>query len=364
MVARGRAAPDAGDETRVSPGRTRVASKERSRLPLLGALAVIVIAVIVAVAVLGTGGGGGAAATVSSVPPPPDRAGAPATKTYPVPGRPNAAAIGGGRAWIASFDNPRLRVFDAKTGRRGRSIDIGTGTSSLATGFGSLWILNQIDGSLRRRSLGPGGGLSKPVDVVQGQPVHAQVVTTGEGGVWIAARSIRPGVEDFVARVRPNDVPLHVVKKIPMPMGAQSIAVGYGAAWVVNTRADTVTRIDLVSGAQTTANVGRNPRAIAVGGGWVWVANRGNSTVTAIRPSSLETKTIRVGQFPQGIDVSGGYAWVPGYGDNTLTRIGVRTRRVAGKPLTMPLNPKAVAGLGHDVWVTSTSDNSVTHVRF
>jgi len=58
-----------------------------------------------------------------------------------------------------------------------------------------------------------------------------------------------------------------------------------------------------------------------------------------------------------------GYVWVPGYGDSTLTRIDVRTRHVVGKPLQMTLNPKAVAGFGSDVWVTSTSDGSVTHVR-
>jgi DNA-binding beta-propeller fold protein YncE len=133
---------------------------------------------------------------------------------------------------------------------------------------------------------------------------------------------------------------------------------------VVNNKLDTVTRIDLVTAEQTSVPVGRNPRAIALGGGWVWVANRGSSTVTAIRRSSLETKTIKVGKFPQGIDVAGGYVWVPGYGDNTLTRIDARTRRVAGRPLAMPLNPKAIAGSGHDVWVTSTSDGSVTHVRF
>jgi DNA-binding beta-propeller fold protein YncE len=154
------------------------------------------------------------------------------------------------------------------------------------------------------------------------------------------------------------------VKNIEMPEGAQSIAVGYGAAWVVNNKQDTVTRIDLVTGAQTTVPVGRNPRAIALGGGWVWVANRGSSNVTAIRRSSLQTKTIPVGKFPQGIDVAGGFVWVPGYGDSTLTRIDVRTRRAVGKPLRMPLNPKAVAGFGHDVWVTSTSDGSVTHVQF
>ena len=135
-------------------------------------------------------------------------------------------------------------------------------------------------------------------------------------------------------------------------------------AWGTSGSANTVTRIDLVSAEQTTVPVGRNPRAIAVGGGWVWVANRGNSTVTAIRRTSLKTETIRVGKFPQGIDVAGGFVWVPGYGDSTLTRIDVRTRRVVGKPITLPLNPKAVAGSGHDVWVTSTSDGSVTHVRF
>ena len=364
MVARGRAAPDDADETRVSPARTRVRGDEdRSRLPLLGALAVIVIALIVGVVILSNDSGGAAQSPVKT-PTTPDRAGVPTTKTYPVPGRPNAVAIGGGRAWVASFDSPRLRVFDVKTGKRLKpDVNVGVGTTSLATGFGSLWILNQVDGSLRRLSLGPGRGLSKPVDVTFGLPLHAMVVTTGEGGVWTSLRSIRPGVVDRIERVRPNDVPLHVVKTIQIPDGAQSVAVGFGAAWVVNTRTDTVTRIDLATAAQTTVPVGRNPRAITVGGGWVWVANRGSSTVTAIRPSSLATKTIRVGQFPQGIDVAGGFVWVPGYGDNTLTRIDVRTRRVVGKPLTMPLNPKAVAGSGNDVWVTSTSDNSVTHVR-
>jgi hypothetical protein len=282
-----------------------------------------------------------------------------------VSGRPNAVAIGGGRAWVASFDSPRMRVFDLKSGKRLKpDVNVGVGTSSLATGFGSLWILNQITGSLRRRSLGPGGGLSKPVDIALGLPVHAQVVTTGEDGVWTAARSIRQGVADRVERLRPNDLPLRVIKTIEVPDGAQSIAVGYGAAWVVNARTDTVTRVDLFTAEQSTIPVGRNPRAIALGGGWVWVANRGSSTVTAIRRSSLETKTIRVGQFPQGIDVAGGFVWVPGYGDSTLTRIDVRTRRVVGKPLMVPLNPKAIAGAGHDIWVTSTSDGSVTHVQF
>jgi hypothetical protein len=365
MVARGRAAPGAGDETRVSPARTRAApAAPRSRLPLLGALAVLVAAAVAVIVILSAGDDqGGAGPEARRIQP--DRAKTPTLKTIPVSGRPNAVAIGGGRAWVASFDSPRMRVFDLKTGRRLKpDVNVGVGTSSLATGFGSLWILNQITGSLRRRSLGPGAGLSKQVDIGLGLPVHAQVVTTGEDGVWTAARSIRQGVADRIERLRPNDLPLRVVKTIEVPDGAQSIAVGYGAAWIVNARTDTVTRIDLVTAEQSTIPVGRNPRAIALGGGWVWVANRGSSTVTAIRRSSLETKTIRVGQFPQGIDVAGGFAWVPGYGDSTLTRIDVRTRRVVGKPLAVPLNPKAIAGAGHDIWVTSTSDGSVTHVQF
>jgi hypothetical protein len=364
MVARGRAAP--GDETRVSPRHdpTRAAPVRGSRLGLLGALAVLVAAAVVLILILGGGGDNEPRARSRTVAPHPVPA-APATETFRVPGRPNAVAIGGGRAWVASFNSRRLRVFDVSTGKRLKpDVDVGLGTSSLATGFGSLWILNQIDGSLRRLSLGPGRGLSQPVDIALGLPVHAQVVTTGGSGVWTAARSIRAGVLDRVERVRPNDLPLRVVKQIDLAQGAQSIAVGYGAAWVVNNKVDAVTRIDLETGAQTSVPVGRNPRAIALGGGWVWVANRGSSTVTAIRRTSLETKTIRVGRFPQGLDVAGGSVWVAGYGDSTLTRIDVRTRRPIGKPLRMPLNPKAVAGSGHDVWVTSTSDGSVTHVRF
>jgi hypothetical protein len=362
MVARGRAAP--GDETRVSPGHaaTRVAPQRGSRLPLLGALAVLVAAAVALILILGSSGNDEPRARSRASAPVPA---APATETFRVPGRPNAVAIGGGRAWVASFNSRRLRVFDVSSGKRlGPDVRVGLGTSSLATGFGSLWILNQIDGSLRRLSLGPGRGLSQPIDIALGLPVHAQLVTTGESGVWTAARSIRAGVLDRIERVRPNDLPLRVVKQIELEQGAQAIAVGYGAAWVVNNKVDAVTRIDLETGAQSSVPVGRNPRAITLGGGWVWVANRGSSTVTAIRRTSLATKTIRVGRFPQGLDVAGGSVWVAGYGDSTLTRIDVRTRKPIGKPLRMPLNPKAVAGSGHDVWVTSTSDGSVTHVRF
>src|SRR4051812_1326989 len=279
MVARGPAAPDAGDETRVSPGRTRVGPGEpRSRLPLLGALAVVVAAAIAVIVILSAGDDrGGAKGVAPRVQP--DRAAEPALTTIPVTGRPNAVAIGGGRAWVASFDSARMRVFDVKTGKRLKpDVDVGVGTSSLATGFGSLWILNQINGSLRRLSLGPGRGLSKPIDIALGLPLHPQVVTTGEDGVWAAARSIRAGVADRIERVRPNDLPLRVVKTIEVPDGAQSVAVGYGAAWVVNNQTDTVTRIDLVTGAQSTVPVGRNPRPNGPGGCPARVATPRNST--------------------------------------------------------------------------------------
>jgi DNA-binding beta-propeller fold protein YncE len=370
MVARGPAAPVVGEETAVSPEHeaTRVTPRRRSsRLPLIGVVGVLAAAATALALILtandGTGGG-----AKGATPPALPVAAAPIAKTIPVPGRPNAVAIGGGRAWVASFNSRRLRVFDATTGKRLKpDVDVGLGTTGLATGFGSLWILNQITGKLRRLSLGVGRGISNPVDISPGPlglPGHAQVLTTGESGVWAAVRTIRAGIPDRIERVRPNDLPLNVIKTISLPEGAESLAVGYGAAWVVNNQQDTVTRIDLVTGAQTFVPVGHNPRSIALGGGWVWVTNRGPGTVSAIRRSSLEVRTIRVGRFPQGIDVAGGSVWVAGYGDNTLTRIDMRTRKVIGKPITVPLNPKAVAASGHDVWVTSTSDGSVTHVRF
>src|SRR4051794_14255522 len=128
MVARGRAAPDAGAETRAAPARTRVVEgRRRPRAPLLGALAVLLAAAVVVIAVAASGGdtGNGSA----KVPTTPDRARTPTQTTIRVPGRPNAVAIAGGRAWVASFDSPRLRVFDAKTGKRLKpDVAVGVGT--------------------------------------------------------------------------------------------------------------------------------------------------------------------------------------------------------------------------------------------
>ena len=99
------------------------------------------------------------------------------------------------------------------------------------------------------------------------------------------------------------------------------MALGADAVWVVDSEANTVTRVDS-TGLLTPIPVGRGPSALAVGAGAVWVADLLDDAVVRIDPAARAvTTTIPVGRAPTGVAVGAGSVWVANSGDGTVTRI-------------------------------------------
>jgi len=172
--------------------------------------------------------------------------------------------------------------------------------------------------------------------------------------MWVGVRG-NPGL---LLRIDPKNR-AGPAKTIGLDDGLQNIAVGGGAVWVIARRANTVTRMDIASGAQRPIFVGEKPFGIAYGRGAVWVTNNGDDTVTRIDSGSLNTLTIPVGRGPEGIAVGAGAVWVANSIASTITRIDPQASQPTGNPIAVAHNPYGVDTLGKDVWITSPSDGKV-----
>jgi peptide/nickel transport system substrate-binding protein len=129
--------------------------------------------------------------------------------------------------WVSDEAGDRVLRVDPQTDQVSAVINVGTGPTAIAVGFGSVWVTNSLDGTVSR------------ID-----PVNDEVDLT------IAAGD-----------------------------GAGGIAVGSGAVWISNQYAGTVSRIAPATDAVArTIAVGNRPLAVAVADGLVWVGARAADT--------------------------------------------------------------------------------------
>src|SRR5262249_2291138 len=86
---------------------------------------------------------------------------------------------------------------------------------------------------------------------------------------------------------------------------------GFGKAWVANTNAGTVSRIDPARDLVVTTDVGDSPTALAVTGAGVWVADRRGQTVALLDPDSNRVVRQRaLGAEPATLPALGSSVWV------------------------------------------------------
>ena len=95
-----------------------------------------------------------------------------------------------------------------------------------------------------------------------------------------------------------------IVEHVDPNAAPGGIDVGAGAAWMTDSFAGNVIRVDNATGLVTPLAVGPGPSGIAVGGGGVWVAVTGADKVVRIDPGTRAvTDTIAVGRSPTGVAV-------------------------------------------------------------
>jgi YVTN family beta-propeller protein len=170
--------------------------------------------------------------------------------------RPALAAFGS--IWIVSPDGVVLRI-DPRSAQVVESVAVGNASSAIASGAGSLWVTNSLDGT--------------------------------------------------VTRIDPSTL---AARTIPVGNGPASVAVNAAGAWIANAGDNALVRVDLQTNAVVdTTPVGDGPAAVLATPAALWVANGRDGTVMRLDPRSGElSKMIRLGGTPTALAVAGGRVWI------------------------------------------------------
>ena len=226
-------------------------------------------------------------------------------RTIPLGDRPEGLAAGDGSVWVAAAPRTRPYVtarridarFDRVAGEPLRAESLPEGRASIALGPDALWLAPSF-GRLTRLDPRTGRVRGPRVD-----PGHTPAAIAADARtVWLA-----DGNSGVVTRVEAES---GAAEPVPVPGGADDVALGRDAAWVSGN--DEVARIDAgTASVRSTTPVGRRPLGIAVGAGSVWVANSGDGTVSRLdEATGRVTDTIAIGASPQDVAVADGRVWV------------------------------------------------------
>jgi DNA-binding beta-propeller fold protein YncE len=374
-VARGAAAPAgaADDETAVAGtvAATEVAPARR-RMPadrpawLVGLLALMAGAAVVLGAINVFGGGHPAgttastAATTATTPAPPVAATATASAPIDVDARPNSLAFARGRIWVTSVRSGRLIGLpaDGEGKRRVIKLPWRNGTAAVASGFGSLWVINGDRSRLVR--INPVTG-RKEADKHLGSG-FAAALAVGEGGVWIGRRAVRRSdPPSALLEVRPSTGEVRVA--LLGEEGVSDVSTGGGYVWVPNQRRTRVTRIDPRTLERRSSVIGGGQHRVVFGAGQVWVSDYDDGTLTQNNRSLTNRSNISaVVGGPLDLAYARGTLWVAGYLESAVIRLDARTGRPVGKPIPVGRNPYAILAHGASAWVTNLAGGTVTRI--
>ncbi|HXF00526.1 MAG TPA: serine/threonine-protein kinase [Solirubrobacterales bacterium] len=276
-----------------------------------------------------------------------------AIATIKVGENPTGITVGGANVWVAIAG--AVEALDPVKERPvGNAIAIDGDPTSVAVGFGSLWVPNHSGDTVVRLKLGSPGG-------AQNITVGDQPTDVAVDGNWVWVSN---GGDDTVSRVNPQT---NRVRTVRAGAGPRSVATGEGAVWVANIDGKSVSQID-PQGAITIDGpvpVGQRPNDLAVGFGSVWVVDNFSGTLTRIDPDThrVEGEPIEVGSHPRGVKAGFGYLWVANGADGTVTRIDPEAAAPAGPPIDVGANPADIAVGRGAVWTANVDSSTVTKIR-
>ena len=348
---------------RSQPGRAR------RNVLLVAALAAAVGVGVVASIALGVGGDDKTAGTPTPTPKPGDTATPTATaaaKSPTIAGdltigkRPNVVRVSGDNVFVGSFQQSKLRIVSAKTGKvKPYSPAVGIGVDDGALGFGSLWLSVARATKLVRLDEKTG----KPRGAAISLPYSPSAVAVSKDAVWV---SVVPGNEapDQLLKIDPKTG--QTLASVSYPYGIMSITASPSAVWVAARRRARVQRVDPKTGEIVrTVLVGRNrSEDLAYHAGAVWAATPEDGNVYKILTASGSVIPISVGKQPRQLTISDGVVYVTNYSSSDLYAIDEKSSRVLGPPLGLPVNPFSLAtdASGATLWVGSQPENKLTKV--
>lgn len=268
---------------------------------------------------------------------------------------PTALATTGGVTWVAARDSGLVQAIPAARGKldAAREVDLGPDAepTSVAVGFGSLWIVDE-DRLVRTALAGGAAPVSIPL---AGGPKD---VTSSPNGIWVALED-----SDEVARIDPASNA--VSDRLPVADGPRTVSYGDGGVWVACIEAGSVLRIDDGSGRVEGKPIpaGTRPNDVAVGENGIWVIDNLEGVVRRIGPDSLNPgRPIEVGARPRGIVAARGSVWIANSEDGTVTRIQESSRRQIGKPIRVGAGPADISAGGDSLWTANFASDTVSRI--
>ncbi|MCA1832940.1 MAG: hypothetical protein ABR548_00415 [Actinomycetota bacterium] len=165
-----------------------------------------------------------------------------------------------------------------------------------------------------------------------------------------------------VAASEPSAHPPARVVKITTELGANFIAITDDAAWVTQTEAGKVARIDPVSNkivAQVT--VGTSPASIATGFNRLWIANSGETSLSVVDPKSNRVvKTVALKSRPDNVSAGLGFVWVASSTAGAIYQIAPATYALV-RTIAVEGTEDVVAG-DEGLWAIGPGKNKLTQL--
>jgi YVTN family beta-propeller protein len=154
-----------------------------------------------------------------------------------------------------------------------------------------------------------------------------------------------------------------VVQTTPVGVAPQALAVFGSDLWVVNSGAASVSRLSLKTDRVVdTVTVGNLPGAVAADASGVWVVNTGDDTVMRIDPiTGRADKPIPVGFHPDGVAVDANTVWVSNRGDGTVSPIDTKSR-IVGSSIAVGAGPADIAVFHGAVWVANSGSQTASRI--
>ncbi len=195
--------------------------------------------------------------------------------SIPVRDRPTDVAVDDRWVWVTNGGDDTVSRVDPRSNRVDRNVPVARPAVGCDRGGRGVGRQHRRQVGVEDRS--PGGQvIDRPIPVGE----RPNDLAVGYGSVWV--------IDNLNATLTRIDPDARSIEGDPISVGShpRGVTTGFGYVWVANGADGTVTRIDPEAGAPAgpPIQVGKNPADIAVGKGAVWTADFDDSTVTKIRP--------------------------------------------------------------------------------
>jgi DNA-binding SARP family transcriptional activator/sugar lactone lactonase YvrE len=291
---------------------------------------------------VGQAGRAGPAGAIVAIDPATDRV----VADLPIGRSPSDVATGAGSIWVLDANDQTISQIDPQTRSVAQTFGAGAAPARLAFGDGSLWV-------------GSSAGLP-PRDRVDESSLLAQVIRIDPQTSTLPQEVITLSAH----HVTPDGLLLD------NPSGAGHLAVGHGVVWAVNPDGS-VSHIDPRNGRVVATIDGVNADALAIDPTGVWAIGGGpargklsliDGRTNAVTASlTLPGSNIQAGQLTGGqlAAVGDGALWVTDAYQRTIWR--VRIGGVTGRRLDLG-QTSAIALGANSVWLTNDQASTVTRI--